>query len=497
MGNKNTALLQSIEAALEEIRAQVRANGAQISEIRAEMRSGFGTTYLPLEQVWQVSATLFGGSAEEFGRLRATDTEVLKIYKEADGTNFPNFMKLERNKPPFVSASESKPKSMFPGTSGQTSLAHIVPDDPICSLTWGEAIALFSGKEATNMLKSPELRNFVRGNNGGASNPFKVWAWNYLQLPINHAQYFDNFKKEQAVIITPIWDSKEKWIPGKGYKLLVTATQEGYKWLLGSVPFNEAEHPWIGEASDCDYQTATNFLQLAVKALADLLNKSPVIQLVQEAHQNAENSNNDGQTPRVEKNKKIVGVKAALQSEYGDLSEIISGAFVDGTRSESTSGTNQSASPQHADTLVRKLISLMQAKQKMKRLGKEEGCKVHAPGTKERSGKLLTVDLGKFYEEEKMLIPDPYPVVVKAGVNFSKFHEILLLVGCNGIKEMDTSTSFSNGQGSVESNCSESAALTGEPGDAMMGEGYEEISPLTNCDETPVKVSAKSHIVTP
>ena len=96
-----------------------------------------------------------------------------------------------------------------------------------------------------------------------------------------------------------------------------------------------------------------------------------------------------------------------------------------------------------------------------------------------------------------MLIPDPYPVVVKAGVNFFKFHGTPLLAGCNGIKETDAATSFSDDQGSIGSYYSESEALTGEPGDAMMGEAYEETSVGTHYDEAPVKVPAKPRIVTP
>jgi hypothetical protein len=343
MGNNNTALLKSIQ---DEIRA-----------VQNEMRAGFGTTYVPLEEVWEASLTSFKGAAEEFRQLRAKDTDVLDIYNKADGRNLPeNAPKLERYQPPFAS------KSMFPGKFGRTSLAHIVPDDPICSLTWGEAVVLFSGKqEGTNMFDSKELRDFVRGNAEGASNPFKVWAWNYLQLPIDHAEYFDNFTKEKAVIITPIWDPKEVWKPGTGYKLLVTATLEGYKWLMGNKPLkkNAAQHRWLGSASENEYQIATDFLLLAVKALADLLNESPVIDLVQAAYddtrvdsvpqgggeEKAGSSNNGGQTPRTLKKKgQSERVKEALEKKHGLLSNIISGAFFDDSESKGTRGTNQSAS---------------------------------------------------------------------------------------------------------------------------------------------------------
>jgi hypothetical protein len=132
----------------------------------------------------------------------------------------------------------------------------------------------------------------------------------------------------------------------------------------------------------------------------------------------------------------------------------------------------------------------MQSKKMMARLGNEKGGKIYAPekiaegSSGKLAGKRLTVDLGVFFRDTPLLIPDPYPVVVKTGVNFSKFHGTPLLAGCSGIKEIDAATSLS----STGSYYSESEALTGEPGDAMMGEAYEETSVMTHHDETPIKV---------
>jgi hypothetical protein len=245
-GNNNNASISRLFQLLTEIqRGQ--------TELRAEIRAGFGTTYVALEKVWQVKPTLFKGSAEKLRKFRAKYKEVLAIYQQADGSNLPE-QQLQRYQHPFDS------QSMFPGTFGRNSLAHLVPEDPISSLTWGEAAALCTGKDnVKNMLESQELRNFVRGNTDDATNPFKLWAWDYLQLPDNHAEYFDNVKKEKAVIITPIWDPNEEWKPGTGYKLLVTATQEGHKWLMGNQPLPEdaSQHGWLGSASNDDYRTAT------------------------------------------------------------------------------------------------------------------------------------------------------------------------------------------------------------------------------------------------
>jgi len=221
-----------------------------------------------------------------------------------------------------------------------------------------------------------------------------------------------------------------------------------------------------------DYQTATAFLQLAVKALADVLIDSPLIDVVQSAY----DGTNDDVGAR-NNNDKIAHVKEALEQEYGNLQDIIGGAFFGDSESRGTRGSNRSTSSQHPDTLVGKLIYLMQMKM-LKKQGRADGAEFHVivPQIFEKiPGKLLTVDLGVFFGDNPKLIPDPHPVVVKAGLNISKFFGTPLLAGCNGMREMEAASSFSGDhQGSIGSHHSEQEALTGEPGDAMMGEKYEE-----------------------
>jgi hypothetical protein len=186
---------------------------------------------------------------------------------------------------------------------------------------------------------------------------------------------------------------------------------------MGSEPLQEdaAQHRWLGSASVEEYRTATDFLLLAVKALADLLNESPLIDTVQAAYDDTivdvvpqgvgegeEGSiNNDGRTPKGQKEKsQSERVKEALEKNYGQLSGVINGAFFDETESNGTRGTNQS----QADALVEILISLMQVKMMMERFGQGEGCKVYGPeiniaetSSGKLVGKLLTVDLGEFF----------------------------------------------------------------------------------------------------
>mmetsp|Transcript_22042 Transcript_22042/g.38831 ORF Transcript_22042/g.38831 Transcript_22042/m.38831 type:complete len:471 (-) Transcript_22042:355-1767(-) len=435
----------------------------EVEGLRAEVRAGFGTTYVPIDVIWKKKEIPVKDAAKKLRELRAKDLEVLEIYKVADGRELPrNVPKLDRDSPPFSDM------CMFPGTPYQTSMAHVVPYDPICSLTWGEAIALVTGKAGSNMFASKNLRDFVRGNMEDKTNPFKVWAWNYLQLPYGHDEYFDNFKKGKAVVITPIWDPNNRWEPGTPYKLLVAATPEGYKWLLGITPLAQdpTEFRWFGEATPEEYKTATDFLQLVVSALGDLLIQSEVMDVVEQAYNSTDAAGSKAF---------YATIRNALEKEHGLLSDIIEGAFCDDNRSKRSNASSNSSFP---NTLVGKLISLMQERKRMKRLGKERETgdpMIYAPTIVEGlngqlllpgNGKILTIDLETFFEENPLLIPDPYPVALKAGMNISTFYETPLLAGSNGMAE-DYSV---DDQGSMGSYHSVSETLTGEPGDGMMGE---------------------------
>jgi len=81
---------------------------------------------------------------------------------------------------------------------------------------------------------------------------------------------------------------------------------------------------------------------------------------------------------------------------------------------------------------------------------------------------------------------------------FQSFFGTPLPAGCNGVKEMEAASSFcGDHQGSIGSHHSESEALTGEPGDAMMGEEHEEASVTSFCNKTPVVTPEKTQAFTP
>lgn len=118
---------------------------------------------------------------------------------------------------------------MFPGLSGKRSFAHIA-HDPVCLFVWGELVALVTGKKTENVLKWEELWDFVCGTTD-ANDPFKMSAWNYLQLPIDHAACFDDAKDEKQLIIALIWNPRKGWKSGTPHELSLATMVEGCKWL--------------------------------------------------------------------------------------------------------------------------------------------------------------------------------------------------------------------------------------------------------------------------
>jgi hypothetical protein len=307
MGNNNASLLRSIQDSIQRVEQKIQKR-------EDETRAGLSTTYLHVERVLKKRLTLFEGSAEKVRELRAKDKEVLAIYKEADGSNLPAQSWRETNL-------HSSPNPCFLGDSARLRLRTLCLTTQSAPSRGAKLLLFFRGRrELTFLIKSFET--LYEG------------ILTRRRVQDKHAEYFDSFKKEQAAIITPIWDPRKEWTPGTRYKLLVVATQEGYKWLMGSYPLDEAQRPWLGSADAAEYRTASDFLELSVTALAGLLNKSPLIDLVEKAYDDTTvdvvpqdvgaakegNSNNDCQTP-------IARVKEALENMHCPLSDIISGQW--------------------------------------------------------------------------------------------------------------------------------------------------------------------------
>jgi len=428
MGQSNSKLLEKIQEMNQEVH-----------EMKEEIRCGHGTYYASMNTIWQQEKIPFEGAAKKLREYRMKDTRVLAIYGEADGTN-----KLE-----FKYSEETFPSdSMFPGKQsnvGNSSLAHSAPNDEVCIFTWGEVVALLTGKESKCMLESEELRNFTCGNTAEAKNPFRIWAWNYLSLPNDHDDYYDKLSGDKAVIITPIWNPSDVWEPETPYKLLVAATPEGYKWLMGITPIEEdaPQKRWLGKASPQEYETATEFLQLIVKALADLLNESDLIKNLQQVKETEKEKQKDASDQK--KNFSLTGPSVLdLKKRFGeDFAKHFTHVYTaesasrksGGTRKTSESASERKVQAASECAFAAKLVSHLRTKERMGRLGSKDSPKIYAPGKMSMPKKpILTIELGEFYKGKEKMIPDPYWLGVKAGASITRLYEVPVIGACDSLK---------------------------------------------------------------
>ena len=177
-----------------------------------------GNYYMHLKRLWSDAKAGFVGKADEWKYLRNKDTAALEYYKDPEKRG-------EHNVRYFKDKFPRDP--LFP-VAGQ-SRAHLIPNDPSCSLAWLSALSIVTGIGDSGdndwPLSNMNLRSFVEGkasaplgpNTNDKDVPLKAWNWNFLKLPENHGIHFDKVTgEEKHMIAAPIWDPKKIGSRAKG-----------------------------------------------------------------------------------------------------------------------------------------------------------------------------------------------------------------------------------------------------------------------------------------
>jgi len=431
-----------------------------------------GDYYRALAFIWYYESCDFVGAAAEWKELRQKDVEAVRYYNDPEARG-DDLVRYYRDK--FV------PDRLFP--VGDQSMAHLIPNDPSCSLAWLRALSIITGIDISTDVQCPlldeKLRTFVEGKapeEGNASTdlPLKAWNWNFLMLPEEHLKHFDRLARnnEEQMIATPIWDPKDEWKPGTGYKLMIAASPKTYQWLMGREMLTEdfEQYKWLGEASPGEPQKATDFLALTVKALADLLDQYGENDLGEVKELNKGEGESD----------------ASLECVF----KAIEGAIPRDLLSQRSFHENSSAGNSSEKTKpvykkkAKEFVGKIQAVNKVREKNLESHGKKHVQIPKldeHRSNKkpVLVVDLGVYFKGKEHLIPCPFLVVLKAAVSWSAFRDQKLLPVCGNHsdhrqdvqnEELIPAEIFAiawedAAQGDDDSVISLSENLTGPPGD--------------------------------
>jgi len=397
---------------------------ALLQKIQDERAYETGQYYRSIGLIWGHEGLEFEGAAVEWENYRSQDLSALEYYKKREGKRY---------------YSDDFPVDRLFPVEGK-SMAHLIPNDPSCSLAWLRALSIVTGIDVSNSespLLHTALRSFVEGDAkaplqpSAANVPLKAWAWNFLMLPESHEKHFDKiaWTSDKKVILSPIWNPDKEWNPGTGYKLMVAASPETYTWLLGTEKLDDesVQNKWFGVASPEEAGEATKFLALTVRALADLLvthGKGDLTRPVQEHNANVKEKEG--------KNHGNVREGTALEEVF----KSILGAIPSDLLSQRSFHTNESAitgenseQPNYqlkAQAFVRKIAAIEHVRDKNLK------SKVQIPvfNLKRSRKPILVIDLGVYFEEKKYLIPDPFLVALKAAVSWSSFQNQKLLPAC-------------------------------------------------------------------
>jgi len=194
------------------------------------------------------------------------------------------------------------------------------------------------------------------------------------------------------------------------------------------------------------------------------------------------------------------------------------GTYADESASRKTSRSgSQSTQPStynrehHMNAFAKKLLSLLDTKERLKRLGTQDAPAIIAP---ERipmpSNPILTIDLGEYFKDNPDMTPDPYWVGTKAGASIALLYGVPLVGACNSLKDeianakkndaplpgeikIDFDCDFGSVHDSI-SVCSESEYFTGTPGTGL---SVAQVGELQGA--APIKCQDRivSNIVTP
>ena len=437
-----------------------------------------GTHYTKLSEIWGVESVEFNGAAKDLRDFRAKDTEAIKAYNDE---SIRRQIKYNENKYPEL--------SLFP--TATLSRAHGCPNDITCSLTWGPNLDLLTGYGAkpSCLLDNEEFRYFVEGKNpdltaeGEAqSTPFKALSWNFLKVAEHHENHFDkvSHSSNTGMILAPVWDPSKEWKPGTSYSIIVAATPETYKWLMGTAPPSKSSPPpqmvWLSEANDDDLQVATDFLSLTVRANADLLVQyGKELDEAVEKLKGTENENLDESDP-----------PRTLKQVLSSVQNGVKPSDLFSTKSESTKASKHQSKEskqkrkvaEQSNTLTKKVDSLMQIREKFTK----EHRKVCVPVKNVIVGggtKILKVDLGVYFKKSPAFIPDPYLWALKAASSWGGYKSQKTLMACDVYGPCGNKTQNDDSDDMTEAPLSEIAAM----GDSL----YDESS-LSSCSMSSVSV---------
>ena len=397
-----------------------------------------GTYYTQLSDIWGTDSIEFNGAAEDLMVRRAKDIEAIKAYSDED---FRLQIKYDERTYPKM--------SLFP--TATLSRAHGCTNDITCSLTWGPNLDLITGygAETSCLLSNEDFRYFVEGKNpdltaeGETQNtPIKALSWNFLKVAEHHEDHFDkvSHSSNTGMILAPVWNHNEEWKPRTSYSIIVAATPETYKWLMGTPPPSLSSPPpqmkWLSEADDDDLQLATDFLSLTVRANADLL-----VQCGEELAEAVKNLQGD----EIE-NPDESGPANRLEEVLFSVQNGVNPSDLFSTKSESTKASKSLGKEskqkkkvaQQSDTLTGKIDRLMNVRDDLRNVRTtvtEDPPKVCVPvktaSVKDSGARILKVDLGVYFEETRDFIPDPYLWALKAASSWGGYMSQKSLMACD------------------------------------------------------------------
>ncbi|KAL7567288.1 hypothetical protein ACA910_000414 [Epithemia clementina (nom. ined.)] len=210
---------------------RLQDNNKELLELlRDKIQFQGGIYYRKFKSIWKSEPKEFQGAAAEWKDLRQKDKVTLEYY--IDPSKCENFRYCK---------SDFHPTNLFPPKN--KSMAHLIPSDASCSLAWLRALSIVTGIDVgiDIPIRHPLLLEFVEGTvnqvdgqrTRRVADPLKTWKCNFLMLPNDHYKYLDQVSTIRQLIITPIWNPNKEWKPGTGYKIMVSADPESYRWLLG------------------------------------------------------------------------------------------------------------------------------------------------------------------------------------------------------------------------------------------------------------------------
>ncbi|KAL7558456.1 hypothetical protein ACA910_015358 [Epithemia clementina (nom. ined.)] len=429
--DNNNKLLELLENRLQD-NEELREKRFQDLEFKIQFQGGI--YYRKFKSIWKSESKEFQGAAAEWKDLRQKDKVTLEYYK--DPSKRKKFRYCKGDFPPTY---------LFPPKN--KSMAHLIPSDASCSLAWLRALSSVTGIDVGNVIpvRHPSLLEFVEGSvnqvdgqrTRRVADPLKTWKWNFLMLPDDHYKYFDQVSTIRQLIVTPIWDPKEEWKPGTGYKVMISADPESYKWLLGTDRIKQQQLKWFGTGTSAELQTATDFLALTVRALADMLVQHGKDDLETPFAEDVAGDAEHGKESHDDDLKKSF-LQRVFESIDGAIpSDLLSPTRNSSTKDDSTQQSGKTSGKSHSKWAMMKAEAFRNKVEKLLKVTK--GLKaIKIPVLRDTTSEdedefvkpVVTVDLGIYFGGKDDLIPDPFLVVLKAAASWSVYTNQRLLPAC-------------------------------------------------------------------